>query len=289
VHRMAATSLTMYTSNLQEIAPNLEPGPDGWWISRKLSAVSYPDEGNALCFSVEDSSFWFGHRNRCILEAIGLFPPSGALFDVGGGNGCVARAIQESGRDVVLVEPGLAGVRNALRRGIRQVVQATLEDAGFLQETLPAVGLFDVVEHIRDDTGFLREVNRLMVPGGRLYVTVPAHQWLWSGEDILAGHSRRYTVPTLSRLLENAGYTVEFATCFFGFLPLPIILRRVLPYRLGFAPRKDAEGAVRSDHEADGPLSGRILRMLTRRELSRIAGLRPLRTGGSCMGVARKG
>jgi hypothetical protein len=83
---------------------------------------------------VEDSSFWFAHRNSCILEAIKLFPPRGEFFDVGGGNGYVERAIQESGIDVVLVEPGLAGVRNALHRGVRQVVRATLDDAGLLIE-----------------------------------------------------------------------------------------------------------------------------------------------------------
>src|ERR1017187_10456461 len=247
----------MHTSNLREIAPNLELGQDGWWSSRQLSAVSYPEEGNALCFSVEDSSFWFGHRNRCILAAIKLFPPPGALFDVGGGNGYVARATQE--------------------------------DAGVLPETLPAVGLFDVVEHIRDDRGFLTGINRLVIPGGRVYLTVPAYQWLWSGKGMLAGHSRRYTATTLRCLLEDAGYTVEFATYFFGFLPLPILFRRVLPYRLGFAPRKVSEGAVRSDHELGHPLVGRILQMLSRRELSRIAELRPLRMGGSCMAVARKG
>lgn len=278
----------MCTSNLREIAPNLELGPEGWWRSRKLSAVSYPQEGNALCFSIEDSSFWFGHRNRCILEAIRLFPPPGALFDVGGGNGYVARAIQESGLEVVLVEPGLAGVRNASKRGIRKVVHATMEDAGVLAETLPAVGLFDVVEHVQDDAGFLREVNRLMVPGGRVYVTVPAHQWLWSDEDTLAGHWRRYTVRTLRRLLENAGYTVEFATCFFGFLPLPILFRRVVPYRLGLARKQDAGDAIRSCHEPGSPLTRRILRMLTRRDLSRITELRPVRMGGSCLAVARK-
>jgi SAM-dependent methyltransferase len=278
----------MHTSNLREIAPNLELGQDGWWSSRKLSDVSYPEEGNSLCFSVEDSSFWFGHRNRCILEAIKLFPPCGALFDVGGGNGYVARALQESGLEVVLVEPGLAGVRNALKRGIRQVVRATLEDAGVLAEALPAVGLFDVVEHIRNDAGFLAGIHRLVIPGGRVYVTVPAYQWLWSGEDILAGHSRRYTVPALRRLLENAGYTVEFATYFFGFLPLPILIRRVLPYRFGLAPKNLSEGAVRSDHEPGHPLVGRILQTLAQRELSRIAGRRPLRMGGSCLAVARK-
>lgn len=189
---------------------------------------------------------------------------------------------------MVLVEPGLTGVRNALRRGIHQVVRATLEDAGVLAETLPAVGLFDVVEHIRDDSAFLTGINRLVVPGGRVYVTVPAYQWLWSGEDKLAGHSRRYTLPTLRRLLENAGYAVEFGTYSFSFLPLPIFFRRVLPYRMGFPPKEAAQSDLRSDHEPGHPLIGWILQMLTRREFSRIAELRPLRMGGSCLVVARK-
>jgi len=186
------------------------------------------------------------------------------------------------------VEPGLAGVRNALKRGIRQVVRATLEDVGVLPETLPAVGLFDVVEHIRDDSAFLTGINRLVIPGGRLYITVPAYQWLWSGEDILAGHSRRYTVPILRHLLENAGYTVEFATYFFGFLPLGIFFHRAVPYRLGMAPKKLSQGVVQSDHELENPLAGWLLRILTRRELSRIAKLQCLRMGGSCMAVAQK-
>lgn len=278
----------MCPPNLQEIAPNLELCQEGWWRSRTVSGVSYPEDGNALCFAVEDSSFWFRHRNRCIVEALKLFPPPGPLFDVGGGNGYVARAIQEQGYEVVLVEPGLAGVRNALNRGIHQVVRATLEDAGIKPDTLPAVGLFDVVEHIRDASAFLADINRLVIPGGRIYVTVPAYQWLWSGEDDLAGHARRYTIPTLRRVLEEAGYTIELATYFFGFLHLPILLRRVIPYRLGLAPKSVNGATIRSDHEAGSPLAGRVLDVLTRRELSRLAAMRPLRMGGSCLAVARK-
>jgi SAM-dependent methyltransferase len=278
----------MLTLNLREIAPNLELGPDGFWSSRNVAEVFYPADGNDQCFSIEDSSFWFRHRNACILEAVKRFPPPGTLFDVGGGNGYVARALQESGLEVVLVEPGVAGVRNALKRGIRQVVRATLEDAGVLAETLPAVGLFDVVEHIPDDVGFLAGIRRLLVPGGRVYITVPAYQWLWSNEDVLAGHSRRYTVGSLRRLLEKAGYSVEFTTYFFGFLPLPIFFQRALPYRLGFRPREIAEDSARSDHEVSHPLVDRILRMLTSRELSRIAPGGLVRMGGSCLAVARR-
>ncbi len=273
--------------DVSKFAPDLVLGQDGWWYSRTVSAVSYPQEGNSMCFAIEDSSFWFAHRNRCILEAMKLFPPVGMLFDVGGGNGYVARAIQEAGFEVALLEPGLAGVRNALKRGIRQVVRATLEDAGVLPGTLPALGLFDVVEHIRDDRDFLARIHRLLIPSGRLYATIPAYDWLWSDEDVLAGHARRYTVSMFRRLLENCGYTVEFATYFLGLLPLPIFLRRVLPSRLGFSPRKVSEDNLRSDHELH-PLARRMLTALNRRELNRIVARRPLKVGGSCLVVARK-
>jgi hypothetical protein len=274
--------------SLQEIAPNLEMCPGGWWASSTVSDVSYPEEGNALCFSVEESSFWFEHRNRCILEAVKLFPPAGAFFDVGGGNGCVALALQQSGLQVVLVEPGLSGVRNAVERGIRQVVRSTLEDAGVLPGTLPAVGLFDVIEHIEDASGFLNSTNRLMTSGGRIYVTVPAYQWLWSGEDVLAGHWRRYSLQAIVDLLRNCGFALDFATYIFSFLPLPIFFVRALPYRLGFGSRAMTEHAVRSDHELRGRTGRRLLQVLTNWELSRIARQRSIGVGGSCLAVARK-
>jgi SAM-dependent methyltransferase len=278
----------MAIESLRRRAPNLELGPEGWWVSEALSDVSYPEGGNALCYSVEESSFWFEHRNRCILEAMKLFPPLGTLFDIGGGNGCVARVVQESGYEVVLVEPGLAGVRNAVKRGIRQVVRSTLADAGFQAETLPAVGLFDVIEHIADDRKFLARTSRLLVPGGRVYITVPAYPWLWSDEDIQAGHFRRYDLPGLSEVLEKAGYAIDFATYIFGFLPLGILFRRALPYRLGFGPKVASEAAVRSDHEVSHPMIRHLLGILTQTELSRIAKRRALRWGGSCLVVARK-
>ena len=75
------------------LAANLERGTDGLWWPRTRSRVDYPDEGNAFCFQVEDHSFWFQHRNACILAVMSRYPPGGTLFDIGGGNGFVARAL----------------------------------------------------------------------------------------------------------------------------------------------------------------------------------------------------
>jgi len=273
--------------NLSEIASNIELRPDGLWCARTSSGVSYPEDGNQNCFTIEDSSFWFRHRNASLVELLKRFPPEGTFFDIGGGNGYVAQAIQDAGWEVVLVEPGHAGAQNARKRGIRQVVQATLGDAHFLPATLPAVGLFDVIEHIEDDRKFLQEVHGFLKANGRIYITVPAFQTLWSHEDEEAGHWRRYTLRSLSDTLTASGFQIEFATYIFGFLPFGILLLRALPFRFGIAPKRTAEERMRIDHQVGGKLQTKALAYLMERELRRLASGRMSRIGGSCLVVAR--
>ena len=224
--------------DLAGIARNLEQTSEGIWRCKSSSPVSYPQWGNDACFQVEDVSFWFRHRNACILEAMKQYPPSGPVFDVGGGNGFVAKVIQDTGFEVVLLEPGAAGTDNARRRGIQNVVRARLEDAGFVPASITAVGLFDVLEHIAEDRTFLEMVRSYLCLSGRVYLTVPAYQALWSHEDVDAGHFRRYSRQSLRTLLQDAGFEVEFLTGFFQFLPPAILAGRAIPYRLGAARRE---------------------------------------------------
>lgn len=273
--------------NLSEIASNIELRSDGLWSARTTSGVSYPEDGNQNCFAIEDSSFWFRHRNACIVELLKRFPPEGTFFDIGGGNGYVAQAIQDAGWEVVLVEPGHAGAKNARKRGIRQVVQATLEDAHFQPATLSAVGLFDVIEHVEDDRKFLQKIHGFLKANGRIYITVPAFQTLWSHEDEEAGHWRRYTLRSLSDALIASGFQIEFSTYIFRFLPLGILLLRVLPFRLGITSKRTAEERMRTDHQVRGKLQTKALVYLTQRELWKLASRRTSHMGGSCLVVAR--
>jgi SAM-dependent methyltransferase len=211
---------------------NLTKHPDGYWVANENQPVSYPADGHDLCYSVEENSFWFRHRNAVITAAIQQFPPQGTIFDIGGGNGYVALGLREAGFPVVLVEPGLAGARHALHRGLEHVICSTVEAAGFLPQALPAVGLFDVLEHVENDRAFLCDLRSVMKTGGRLYVTVPAYQALWSLEDEYVGHYRRYSTKSLATCLEGAGFTIEYVTYFFWFLPILILLSRTFPVAL---------------------------------------------------------
>jgi SAM-dependent methyltransferase len=277
--------------DLATISRNLEQTAEGVWNCRSVSPISYPEWGNEACFDVEDSSFWFRHRNACILEAMKQYPPSGPFFDIGGGNGFVAKAMQDAGLEVVLVEPGAAGALNARRRGIQYVVCAKLEDGGFTAESLPAIGLFDVLEHMEDDQKFLEMIRAHLSARGRLYLTVPAYQALWSREDTDAGHHRRYSKRTLQELLGRVGFAIEFLTGFFQFLPPAIFALRVMPYRLGLATSVEVQGItaqMRQWHEIKSGLIKAPLNWIQQREVARIRARREAGFGASWLAVVRK-
>ena len=248
--------------DLAAAAPTLRAGTDGIWTPPTQSAADYPDEGNAFCFQVEDHSFWFRYRNRMLIDMVRRFPPRGPVFDIGGGNGFVTRGLREAGIPAVIVEPGPAGARHAAARGLAPVVCATLEDAGFEPGSLSAVGLFDVLEHLPDDRAVLDTLARLVPLGGRLYLTVPAFRWLWSDDDDLAGHHRRYTRRSLRRVVEAAGFTVETDTYLFSPLPLPILALRVLPTKLGLRRPADVETLKQELKPEAGVVTAVITRLL---------------------------
>jgi SAM-dependent methyltransferase len=273
--------------DLRRIAANLEPGEDGIWVARERTDISYPDEGNQNCLAVEENSFWFEHRNRCIVELMRAFPPDGMVFDVGGGNGYVALGLKQAGIPTVLVEPGRQGAFNARRRGIETVVCASLEDAGFLPGSLPAVGLFDVLEHMPDDAAFLSRLQDLLQDAGRLYLTVPSGPILWSADDVYAGHFRRYTLSSLSAALEAAGFAVEYATSIFTLLPPLIGLGRSLPSRLGLLKPNNWRRYQREIGRQPAWIMA-LLRPVLNGELRAIRQGNRVDIGGSCLAAARK-
>ena len=276
--------------DLWSICSGLHLKEDGIWYTKQKTELSYPEEGYERCFEVEDNSFWFRHRNKCILTLIQQYPPEnhGPIFDIGGGNGYVSRAISNYGLDVVLLEPGIDGVRNAKKRGVDQIICGSFEDVEFIPESLPGVGLFDVIEHIEDDLSFLKALNPLLKRSGKLYITVPAYSFLWSNEDVLAGHRRRYTTKTLSEKLNLTGFCVDFCTYYFRPLPLLIFLLRTIPYKMGFTKETINKAHVSREHAAKNKMFGQFLDVILSSEIRNIQHKTSMHFGGSCLLVATR-
>lgn len=272
--------------DLGAYATGLAAHPSGYWVARSHSVLSYPQEGNDTYFSVEETSFWFRHRNAIITEVVRLFPPDGLFFDIGGGNGYVALGLERAGFPTVVVEPGATGASNALQRGLTRVVCSTVEAAGFRQSVLPAVGLFDVLEHVEDDRAFLTELRTLMKPEGRIYLTVPAFQVLWSADDVYAGHYRRYSRRSLSQCLDRAGFALEYVSYFFWLLILPVLVCRTVPTLIGLRRTASVED-VRRLHSTGRGVRSLLVSQALALEQRRMRQRKIIPFGGSCLAVAR--
>jgi hypothetical protein len=268
--------------DVRDVARGVTPSGEGFWVAGTPTAVSYPSDGNDVCFGLEDASFWFRHRNALILEAMRKHPPrNGAVLDIGGGNGFVSRAMQEAGFDAMLIEPNVAGARNAVQRGVRSVICGAVEAIGLQAAAVGGIALLDVIEHLEDDVGFLTGMAAHFQPGTRIYVTVPAFAALWSGDDAAAGHFRRYRRSAIENVLRSAGFGIDYSTYFFSLLPLPILLFRVLPSRIGIR-RAPTRQQLAAEH---GSGAGTLVERALKWELSAVRKGRLVPTGSSCLVV----
>jgi SAM-dependent methyltransferase len=254
------------------------------WYAEKKAAVSYPEDGNELCFQIEDNSFWFRHRNNCIVELVKKYASDRLFFDIGGGNGFVAKAIENASIETVLVEPGEQGCINGRKRNLKNIICSTLEDAGFKKDSIPAAGIFDVMEHFENDMKLLKSINDYLQKDGLLFITVPAYRVLWSKEDTDGGHFHRYTLGSLSKKLNAAGYKVEYQTYIFSILPLPIFMFRTIPSLLHLNQKPSDIAKNKNEHKSESSL----INSIWSRELNRIKNNKTIPFGGSCLVVARK-
>lgn len=272
----------LHISELVSTAREVEPGL--WSASKHRLDQSYPETGHTNLASIEDESYWFRHRAGVLLDLMDSHPPRGALFDIGGGNGYIVRALREAGHAAVLVEPGEDGCRIALQRGLAPVLWGTTSELGIAEQTIPSVGLFDVIEHVLDDHGFMSHIFDLTTPGGRLYLMAPAFGVLWSASDETAGHYRRYSAATVREVVSAAGFEVEYLSYLFRVLTIPLFLLRSIPYRIGVKSSANTTEAHRLPHGWIGSWVARTLE----NEMRRVRAGHVIRWGTSLVLVARK-
>ena len=90
---------------------------------------------------------------------------------------------------------------------------------GYLQDSLSSgdidsVVSVNVLEHIEDDSGFLRSAHHMLAPGGTILLFTPALPGLYGTLDREFGHHRRYTKVSLTDELHSAGFSLEFIRYF---------------------------------------------------------------------------
>jgi SAM-dependent methyltransferase len=186
---------------------------------------------------VERTHWWYTARRR-ILHAVvtaelggevATATPGDWALDLGCGTGANLEIVERCGR-VIGVDFSARALRYARTRGPVEAYDALLRaDAGRLP--LPDGALawafaLDIIEHLDDDARAAAELCRVLRPGGRLLVTVPAFPALWGAQDDASHHRRRYTRRALLAVLRGAGFHIRRVTYFNSALFLPIYLAR---------------------------------------------------------------
>ena len=157
----------------------------------------------------QDSRHWWFVARRRILSALiereVRLPADARILEIGCGTGHNFQMLGQFGRiDAIEIDEGARAL--ASRRLGREVGTAPLPElSGIPDGTYHLIALLDVLEHIEEDEASLASIKRKLAPGGRILLTVPANQWMWSAHDAAHHHHRRYSKQGLARVITKAG------------------------------------------------------------------------------------
>lgn len=233
----------------------------------------------------EVRNFWYRSRARILRRQIlRRLPGASEFLEVGCGTGSVLEVLSR-GTELRLTgaEAYLDGLKNA---------RARLPRASFVQldacnlpyrDRFDGVGLFDVLEHIDDDRAALRSAWAALRPGGWIFATAPQHPFLWSLNDEVAFHRRRYARGELAERIRGAGFSVEretsFVTTLFPLMALARLCKR--------KSEADPYDAVLKELELPGPVNAALGAAMRIDEALIATGLK-LPFGGSVLVVGRR-
>ena len=159
--------------------------------------------------AAHDTTHWWYRARRDILtdylKRWGNLPGDARILEIGCGTGHNLPMLAQFGEvDAIEIDED-AGKFAAERLG-KPIGTAPLPElTGVPRGAYDLVAVLDVIEHVENDVAALSAIAECLKPGGRILITVPAHQWMWSAHDVVNHHHRRYSKTTLTQSLRAAG------------------------------------------------------------------------------------
>ena len=198
----------------------------------------------AIMNRVEDSHWWYVGRRAILesfLEQIIQNPKSKIqnpkILDVGCGTGGNLEMLAKFGaaEGVDISDDALEFCK---AKGLK-ARKGLAESLPFENESFDVVTALDVVEHLDDDVAGLKEMHRVLKPGGKTLIFVPAFMWLWGVQDDVSNHRIRYTKKQIVERLQKSGFEIERATYANITFFTPILAGRTLMKLTGIKPESE--------------------------------------------------
>lgn len=173
---------------------------------------------------VEDKHWWFVGRRSLLEQMINklTLPENAEIFEAGCGTGGNLAMLARHGKVYGMELNETARLfASDLKQG--EIQPGCLpDDIPFPDRQFDLIVLLDVLEHLNEDTASLKALSTKLKPSGWLLITVPAFSWMWTRQDDLLHHKRRYVRGNLHQVVSSAGYNVSYVN-YFNFFLFPLI------------------------------------------------------------------
>lgn len=174
--------------------------------------------------------WWYRARRQIIAKVLSSSLISGdelKILEIGCGSGGNLEMLSRFG-DLSAIEMDDPSREAANERSVCEVRQGSLPDLPQFPDDFDLICMFDVLEHIEEDRLALQGVHQRLADRGKIFLTVPAFEFLWSALDDVYGHQRRYRLAPLTELVCQTGYRILYKTYFSSLLFPPAAAVRLV-------------------------------------------------------------
>jgi len=190
----------------------------------------------------DEKHWWFlGRRNILVnvLKTIVPPSPSNLLLDIGCGVGANLSELSQFYTCIGLdISKEAIQIAKKEFPHIQFFCESFDEHRPKLKKEINICLLLDVLEHIKNDFDFLKNIIDSLIPGTHILITIPADKSLWSRHDESFGHFRRYTIEDLEILIQQLPVKTIFLSYFNSRMYYPIKIMRTLgkKFRISWGP-----------------------------------------------------
>ena len=224
--------------------------------------------------------FWVRRRFEVLQRlADGLVPAATQIADIGCGHGLLQRQVEDQyGKAVTGFDLNEYALNQNLSNMSRVCCYDIHQRLPALHQSFDLIFLFDVLEHLSEETQFLNAVLYHLAPQGKLIVNVPAGQWAFSVYDRAAGHIRRYSIEHLRDVARRSNLQIQSWT-YWGLPLVPTLALR----KLWLTGQHDPPKIISSGFDSRSLAINYVLGLLSRCEL-----LPQKRLGTSLMAILQR-
>lgn len=175
--------------------------------------------------NLEKTHWWYHGRRKVIKEQISLLdlPENASILEIGCGTGGNLKMLSAYGH-VSAIETNDFARKVAIKnnKNIAEIYPGSApNNIPFKNVKFDLICMFDVLEHIEDELSTLNALKKILAPNGKIILTVPAYQWLWSTHDEYHHHYRRYSKKNIIFIASELGFYINKIS-FFNTLLFPI-------------------------------------------------------------------